>query len=327
MSAEQVSEIVKKLDKMVSADGSGQDQALDLLNTLTGLSIAQTVLRKTKIRKTLNALSKLSKDGEVIKLVKQLIKNWKQKRVPANNSSSNSTKNPVPAHCNPIPDNVSVPPPVSIFTESPTKSQIPDIVSVPPPVSISTESPTKSQIADIVSVSPPVSIPDAPSAVKVDSTSQPASINDRSAVRSKSRALLSVALKGVAMPDGSADPDELAGRIEDCVFNKLRNTDMKYRNRIRSLIFNFKDPKNPCLRENVLLGQISVEKIGVMTTHEMASAEMKDLRESFIKTLALKRKRAATEFDSSCAVKTVKQKKIEETMNEQMMDTYLRYNL
>uniref|UniRef100_T1IH43 TFIIS N-terminal domain-containing protein n=1 Tax=Strigamia maritima TaxID=126957 RepID=T1IH43_STRMM len=259
MSAEQVSEIVKKLDKMVSADGSGQDQALDLLNTLTGLSIAQTVLRKTKIRKTLNALSKSSKDGEVIKLVKQLIKNWKQKRVPADNSSSNSTKNPVPAHCNPIPDNV----------------------SVPPPVSISTESPTKSQIADIVSVSPPVSIPDAPSAVKVDSTSQPASINDRSAVRSKSRALLSVALKGVAMPDGSADPDELAGRIEDCVFNKLRNTDMKYRNRIRSLIFNFKDPKNPCLRENVLLGQISVEKIGVMTTHEMASAEMKDLRESF----------------------------------------------
>uniref|UniRef100_T1IH42 TFIIS central domain-containing protein n=1 Tax=Strigamia maritima TaxID=126957 RepID=T1IH42_STRMM len=87
------------------------------------------------------------------------------------------------------------------------------------------------------------------------------------------------------------------------------------------------NPKNPCLRENVLLGQISVEKIGVMTTHEMASAEMKDLRESFIKTLALKCKRAATEFDSSCAVKTVKQKKIEETMNEQMMDTYLRYNL
>uniref|UniRef100_T1IM33 Transcription elongation factor S-II n=1 Tax=Strigamia maritima TaxID=126957 RepID=T1IM33_STRMM len=234
MSAVEVSKIAKTLDKMVKSDGSGQDQALDLLKTLKDLSITYDVLQKTRIGKSVNALRKSSKDDEVINLAKKLIKSWK-KCLPGDSLSSSSTKKP-------ISKTVSLPAAKKVI-----------------PVKVS-------------NLQPVVSI----SAASHDH-------HTANAVRTKCREMLSVALKWTAMPDGSADPDELAVLIEDCVFKEFKNTDAKYKNCIRSRVSNLKDPKNPGLRENVLLGRISVEKIAVMTTLEMASAEMKKLRERMIK--------------------------------------------
>ncbi|EMP31105.1 Arf-GAP with SH3 domain, ANK repeat and PH domain-containing protein 3 [Chelonia mydas] len=59
---------------------------------------------------------------------------------------------------------------------------------------------------------------------------------------------------------------------------ELKSTDMKYRNRVRSRISNLKDPKNPNLRRNVLNGAISPSLIARMTAEEMASDELKELR-------------------------------------------------
>uniref|UniRef100_A0A8B9UUI9 Transcription elongation factor A3 n=1 Tax=Anas zonorhyncha TaxID=75864 RepID=A0A8B9UUI9_9AVES len=53
---------------------------------------------------------------------------------------------------------------------------------------------------------------------------------------------------------------------------------MKYRNRVRSRISNLKDPKNPNLRRNVLCGAILPGLIARMTAEEMASDELKELR-------------------------------------------------
>uniref|UniRef100_A0A8C0FT34 Transcription elongation factor A3 n=1 Tax=Bubo bubo TaxID=30461 RepID=A0A8C0FT34_BUBBB len=53
---------------------------------------------------------------------------------------------------------------------------------------------------------------------------------------------------------------------------------MKYRNRVRSRISNLKDPKNPSLRRNVLCGAILPSLIARMTAEEMASDELKELR-------------------------------------------------
>lgn len=53
---------------------------------------------------------------------------------------------------------------------------------------------------------------------------------------------------------------------------------MKYRNRVRSRISNLKDPKNPSLRRNVLCGAIPPSLIARMTAEEMASDELKELR-------------------------------------------------
>ncbi|KAB0402715.1 hypothetical protein E2I00_010160, partial [Balaenoptera physalus] len=49
------------------------------------------------------------------------------------------------------------------------------------------------------------------------------------------------------------------------IYQELKSTDMKYRNRVRSRISNLKDPRNPGLRRNVLSGAISSGLIAKMT--------------------------------------------------------------
>ncbi|XP_048357326.1 transcription elongation factor A protein 3 isoform X2 [Sphaerodactylus townsendi] len=72
--------------------------------------------------------------------------------------------------------------------------------------------------------------------------------------------------------------DKMGAEIEDHIYQELKGTDMKYRNRVRSRISNLKDPKNPSLRRNVLSGAISPSLIAKMTAEEMASDELKELR-------------------------------------------------
>nr|XP_014342219.1 PREDICTED: transcription elongation factor A protein 3 [Latimeria chalumnae] len=72
--------------------------------------------------------------------------------------------------------------------------------------------------------------------------------------------------------------DRMASEIEDCIYQEMKSTDMKYKNRVRSRISNLKDPKNPSLRKSVLSGAISLSDIAKMTAEEMASDELKELR-------------------------------------------------
>lgn len=65
--------------------------------------------------------------------------------------------------------------------------------------------------------------------------------------------------------EGLASPEELAEELEDAIFAEFRNTDSKYKNRIRSRIANLKDPKNPELKNNFLNGAIPPAKLAVMT--------------------------------------------------------------
>ncbi|CAL8247877.1 unnamed protein product [Lota lota] len=62
------------------------------------------------------------------------------------------------------------------------------------------------------------------------------------------------------------------------IYQEIRATDMKYKNRVRSRISNLKDPKNPGLRRNVLAGYIEMTRIASMSAEEMASDELKQLR-------------------------------------------------
>ncbi|KAJ0065983.1 hypothetical protein NL108_001200, partial [Boleophthalmus pectinirostris] len=62
------------------------------------------------------------------------------------------------------------------------------------------------------------------------------------------------------------------------IYQDIKATDMKYKNRVRSRISNLKDPKNPGLRKNVLAGNIELSRIATMTAEEMASDELKQLR-------------------------------------------------
>ncbi|KAF4803226.1 transcription elongation factor A protein 2 [Turdus rufiventris] len=67
------------------------------------------------------------------------------------------------------------------------------------------------------------------------------------------------------------------------IFQELKNTDMKYKNRVRSRIANLKDAKNPNLRKNVLCGNIPPDKFAKMTAEEMASDELKEMRKNLTK--------------------------------------------
>ncbi|KAG8588602.1 hypothetical protein GDO81_006035, partial [Engystomops pustulosus] len=75
-----------------------------------------------------------------------------------------------------------------------------------------------------------------------------------------------------------ANCEKIAWEIEECIYKEMKATDMKYRNRIRSRISNLKDPKNPNLRRNVLCAVVSPQNIATMSAEEMASDELKELR-------------------------------------------------
>lgn len=101
------------------------------------------------------------------------------------------------------------------------------------------------------------------------------------AVRLKCREMLMSAIGDT--PDGCSTAQELAAELEDCVFAEFRNTDMRYKNRIRSRVSNLKDSKNPGLRTNFISGAIAATALARMTPEEMASDEMRKIREKFVK--------------------------------------------
>ncbi|XP_038850001.1 transcription elongation factor A protein 3-like isoform X7 [Salvelinus namaycush] len=77
--------------------------------------------------------------------------------------------------------------------------------------------------------------------------------------------------------------DSMAAEIEDHIYTEMGSTDMKYKNRVRSRISNLKDPKNPGLRRNVLAGGIELRCFAIMSAEEMASDELKQLRNNLTK--------------------------------------------
>jgi len=96
--------------------------------------------------------------------------------------------------------------------------------------------------------------------------------------------MIANALRGDGeLPDGCVKPPEdLAELIEDTIFQKFKSTNPKYKNQIRSRVFNLRDKKNPELRENVLCGTITEEKLAFMSSEEMASDEVKKQRKAFM---------------------------------------------
>uniref|UniRef100_A0A665VNR8 Transcription elongation factor n=1 Tax=Echeneis naucrates TaxID=173247 RepID=A0A665VNR8_ECHNA len=120
--------------------------------------------------------------------------------------------------------------------------------------------------------------PNAP-ALPSQVTSFPPAPVTADSVRNKCRELLVAALQ---TDDDhktiGVDCEHLAAQIEEHILSY-----MKYKTRLRSRISNLKDQKNPDLRRNVLCGNISPQRIASMTAEEMASAELKQIREALTK--------------------------------------------
>ena len=98
------------------------------------------------------------------------------------------------------------------------------------------------------------------------------SLNTSDSTRLKTREMLTNALSTEFADDLGVkdeffeDPENLAAKIEDCIFKEFKDTNTKYKNRIRSRVLNLNDNKNPDLRLNVLRGQISAQRFASMTS-------------------------------------------------------------
>lgn len=86
------------------------------------------------------------------------------------------------------------------------------------------------------------------------------------------------------MPEGCPEPEELAEELEEAIFLEFKNTDMKYKNRVRSRMANLKDPKNPSLRMNYIVGAITANRLAIMTA-EVSNSVFNYSRTAFVAVL------------------------------------------
>lgn len=136
-------------------------------------------------------------------------------------------------------------------------------------------------------------------------------------VRLKCREMLIAAIKVDGEPsEGCSSAEELAEELEDCIFAEFKNTDTRYKNRVRSRVANLKDVKNPTLRTNFISGAITAAKLAKMTPEEMASDEMKKVREKFVKEAINDAQLATAEGTKTDLLKCGKCKKRNCTYNQ-----------
>jgi transcription elongation factor S-II len=219
------------------------NDAPELIAALEKAEISAEVLSKTRIGLILNEFRKKTTDEKLAKRAKQLIKNWKSKVEAAATAK-----------------------PARIDSESRKKSS-----TTAPPIEQSEAKKPRLEIKDIKpKLEPSTSIRTS----RLKLPEDPA--------RERNVTILSKSLTCGALPDGSQDPDDIALQIEAAIF-ELHGDSEKYTSTIRSRVFNLRDKKNPDLRENVILGSVSPAKFAKMTAEEMASSDMKKLRDAFTK--------------------------------------------
>ncbi|XP_040007769.1 transcription elongation factor A protein 2 isoform X3 [Xiphias gladius] len=232
-----------------------EDGALDLLRELKNIKMSLETLQSTRVGMSVNAVRKQSSDEEVQTLAKALIKSWKKL---LDGSEGKSEEKEKKKEGSPVRSSSTSKDCGSSEKSSKKSGETPSTPTSP-------TSPTTPTLPARVTSFPP-----AP--VTTDS------------VRNKCRELLVAALQ---TDDDhktiGVDCDHLAAQIEEQIFQEFKSTDMKYKTRLRSRISNLKDQKNPDLRRNVLCGNISPQRIACMTAEEMASAELKQIREALTK--------------------------------------------
>ncbi|XP_051721147.1 transcription elongation factor A protein 3 isoform X42 [Ctenopharyngodon idella] len=306
--------IAKKLDKMVSRNN--MDGALDLLRELKNFNMTLKLLQDTRIGMSVNGIRKHCTDEDVVNLAKILIKNWKKLLESAQNQKSEKTNEngSHPSKPSGSPNRTSPerdsrkdftdskklhPRKLSIEGRRESKDSTDSKSSHHLLKRQSSE--TKLERRDSTSSrygnSPQAkkyreckskpetpktpTTPTSPLSPSLSSSVGPLSprLQTGDSIRDKCIEMLTAALRtDDDFKDYGANCEGMAAEIEDHIYQEIKATDMKYKNRVRSRISNLKDPKNPNLRKNVLAGAIELSRIATMTAEEMASDELKQLR-------------------------------------------------
>uniref|UniRef100_UPI001659A98D transcription elongation factor A protein 1-like n=1 Tax=Halichoerus grypus TaxID=9711 RepID=UPI001659A98D len=223
--------------------------ALDLLKELKNIPMTLELLQSTRIGMSVNAIRKQSTDEEVTSLAKSLIKSWKK------------------------------------LLDGPSTDKDPEEKKKDTAITSQNSPEAREESSSSGNVS---SRKDETNARDTYVSSFPRAPSTSDSVRLKCREMLAAALRtGDDYVAIGADEEELGSQIEEDIllpiYQEIRNTDMKYKNRVRSRISNLKDAKNPNLRKNVLCGNIPPDLFARMTAEEMASDELKEMRKNLTK--------------------------------------------
>lgn len=276
---EDVLRIKKKLDKMMKTSQIDTQSSIDMLNALKKLPIDLNILKSTGIGVALNNLRKSCDSEELGTVAKSLLKNWK-KLVASESSNQISSPNSNNNDSNPP-----MSPPVTNGANGSLNN------------SKESNGTSNNNNKRTLSGNSPESNGNKIQKSEVDTKKSAGKkynplvrhisfTQTRDPVRIKCREMLANALELQEAIENDSElccVNELANRCEDVIFNEFKNTDMKYKNRVRSRVINLKDSKNPKLRENCRLGLITPDKLAVMVATEMASDALKDLRAKFTK--------------------------------------------
>ncbi|XP_021277578.1 death-inducer obliterator 1-like [Herrania umbratica] len=90
----------------------------------------------------------------------------------------------------------------------------------------------------------------------------------------------------IAAEKSVQSPQVLAYQIEAELFKLFGGVNKKYKEKGRSLLFNLKDRNNPELRERVVSGEISPERLCSMSAEDLASKELSQWRQAKAEELA-----------------------------------------
>ncbi|XP_037058974.1 transcription elongation factor A protein 3 isoform X2 [Peromyscus leucopus] len=294
---EELLRIAKKLEKMVARKKT--EGALDLLKKLNNCQMSIQLLQTTRIGVAVNGVRKHCSDKEVVSLAKVLIKNWKRlldSPRPAKGERDKAKKKERGLGCSDWKPEAGLSPPRKKGGGEPKTRSNSSRSNVETPKTPS--SPSTPTFAPSVCLL-------APCYLTGDS------------VRDKCVEMLSAALKAEDdFKDYGVNCDKLASEIEDHIYQELKSTDMKYRNRVRSRISNLKDPRNPGLRRNVLSGAISPGLIAKMTAEEMASDELRELRNALTQEAIREHQMAKTGGTTTDLLRCSKCKKKNCTYNQ-----------
>uniref|UniRef100_A0A8D2LZ75 PHD finger protein 3 n=1 Tax=Varanus komodoensis TaxID=61221 RepID=A0A8D2LZ75_VARKO len=106
------------------------------------------------------------------------------------------------------------------------------------------------------------------------SASKPSADQIRQSVRQSLKEILEKRLADSTLKISEERAAKVATKIEKELFSFFRDTDSKYKNKYRSLIFNLKDPKNKILFKRVLKGEVAPDHLIRMSPEELASKEL-----------------------------------------------------
>ena len=270
-----VMRIKKKLEKMLKSNDIDVNTSIDMLNLLKKYPIDLTILKNTGIGMVLNNLRKSCNSEDLGSLAKSLLKNWKRLvdgASPSTNNDSKDKSNNSPTTNNNSSSNREVsksPDNDKKATSNGKNGMVTNDSTSTTTTTTTTTTAAKTQEKRFNPLARSISF---------TQTKDP--------IRLKCREMLANALEITEAIENGAelcDVNEIAGRCEDMIFNEFKNTDVKYKNRVRSRVINLKDAKNPKFRESVRLGIITPDQLAKMTSEEMASDDLKNLRAKFTK--------------------------------------------